>query len=76
MKEIELEVKKQLDILVTKKKSSRSNWSNGDWSRRGLAHQKSPKTVTRLEADLMKVLEAEAAKNFRLSSIKNGWLRN
>ena len=33
--EIELEVKKQLDILVTKEKSSRSSWSSGGWSCRG-----------------------------------------
>ncbi|HQL86706.1 MAG: hypothetical protein GX574_09710 [Lentisphaerae bacterium] len=65
LKEIELEVKKQLDILVTKEKIVKEQlvkWRlEPPWA---WPIQKSPKTIAQVEADLMKVLEAEAAKKF------------
>lgn len=65
LKEIELEVKKQLDVQVTKEKVVKEQlvkWKlDPPWA---WPIQKSPKTVAQVEADLLKVLDAEAAKKF------------
>lgn len=65
LKEVELEVKKQLDVLVTKEKVVKEQlvkWKlDPPWA---WPIQKSPKTVAQVEADLLKVLDAEAAKKF------------
>lgn len=65
LKEIDLEVKKQLDVLVTKEKVVKEQlvkWKlDPAWA---WPIQKGPKTVAQVEEDLLKVLEAEATKKF------------